>query len=310
MTNQIMSSKKIFAAGVVLLIILNLLTFVSAYPESQTLTPGINSSGSILAKDFSAYYMGAWRLWNNPAHIYSLGSLKDGEPTILPYPEAYKYLPSFLILVSPLLALNYQNALLAFNVIQLMLLPLMAYFVYLLLGKKGLMLTFAVMVIVLLSPFPAPNWGFSLSYYWQWAEGQAKVVETFLLLLSFYFGFKQKPFLSGIVLAFGFFDPRFGLLALPLFVMYNWKHLKVSSVSFLVSLMLSNSMLAFTGAGSSFLRMVSSQALSTPLYYYSLIPFFTLLSLIAVNYKELIVVFGDLGSQVKFFIGEKLEASK
>ncbi len=291
MTKSSTYVKSLFVVAVALLIILNLYTFILAYPESQTLTPGITSSGSILAKDFSAYYIGAWRLWNNPSHIYTTGALKDGEPTILPQPEAYKYLPSFLLLASPLLALDYQQALLVFNIFQFALLPLMAFLLYRLLGKKGLLLTFVVMAIALLQPFPTVNWGFSVSYYWQWGEGQAKVIETFLLLLSFYFGFRGRPYLSGIALAFGFFDPRFGLLALPLFLMYNWKRLKASLVSFVGTLVLSNSMLLYTGVGFSFLNMVSNQAFTTPLYYYSLIPFFTLLSLIAINLKEMIVTF-------------------
>jgi hypothetical protein len=291
MTMRSRHIKSLFVVAVALLIILNLYTFVLSYPESTTLTPGINTSGSILAKDFSAYYIGAWRLWNNPSQIYTVGALKGGEPTILPQPEAYKYLPSFLLLASPLLAIDYQRALLVFNIFQFALLPLMAFFLYRLLGKKGLLLTFIVTAVALLLPFPTSNWGFSVSYYWQWGEGQAKVIETFLLLLSFYFGFREKPYLSGIALAVGFFDARFGLLALPLFLMYNWKNLKASLVGFLCALVLTNLMLLYPGTGSSFLNMVTNQALTTPLYYYSLIPLLTLLSLIAVNFKEMIVTF-------------------
>jgi hypothetical protein len=306
MTSRSTYIKSLFVFAVAVLIFLNLYTFVLAYPESQTLTPGINSSGSILAKDFSAYYIGAWRLWNNPSHIYTVGALKDGEPTILPQPEAYKYLPSFLLLASPLLALDYQQALLAFNLFQFALLPLMALFLYRLLGKKGLVLTFVVMVIALLQPFPTLNWGFSVSYYWQWGEGQAKVLETFLLLLSLYFGFRKKPYLSGIALAFGFFDARFGLLALPLFFMYNWKELKRSLLSFLGTLVLINSMLLYPGAGFSFLNMVSNQALTTPIYYYSLIPLITLLSLIAVNLKEMIKTFDSRNKLARYTEGWKV----
>jgi hypothetical protein len=266
---------------------LNFYTFVVAYPETYTITPGINSSGTNLAKDFSAYYMGAWRLWNNPAHIYNFGALKDGEPTILPHPEEYKYLPSFLLIISPFLSLNYQQALLAFDIAQFALLPLMAYLLYKLLSNKPIAITLAVMVITLLLPFPTPQTGFSTSYYWQWGEGQAKVFVTFLLLISFYFGSRGRPYLSGIALAFGFFDPRFGLLALPLFIMYNRKNLKAATISLLGSLALSNAMLLYPGMASNFLNMVLASAVTTPLYYYSLIPLITLLSLIIVNIKEL-----------------------
>ena len=293
-------TKIVIIAAIAVIILLNLYTFIVAYPETYTITPGINTSGTPLAKDFSAYYMGAWRLWNNPAHIYNFGALNDGEPTILPYPEEYKYLPSFLPIVSPLLALNYQQALLTFDVIQFMLLPLMAYILYKLLEHKHIAVTLAVMVVALLLPFPSPNQGLSLSYYWQWGEGQAKVFITFLLLLSFYFGGRGKPYLSGIALAFGFFDPRFGLLALPLFTMYNRKNLKGATISLIGSLVLSNSMLLYPGMASNFLSMVFASAVTTPLYYYAFIPFFTLLALIIVNFKELVATFDRKGKYANF----------
>ncbi len=280
-------TKIVLIIAVATIILLNFYTFVVAYPETYATDPGINTSGTNLAKDFSAYYMGAWRLWNNPAHIYNFGALNDGEPTILPHPEEYKYLPSFLLIISPFLSLNYQQALLAFDIAQFALLPLMAYLLYKLLSSKPLAIILAVMIITLLLPFPTPQRGISTSYYWQWGEGQAKVFVTFLLLISFYFGSRGKPYLSGIALAFGFFDPRFGLLALPLFIMYNRGNLKAATVSLISSLALSNAMLLYPGMAPNFLNMVLSSAVSTPLYYYSLIPLFTLLSLIIVNYREL-----------------------
>jgi len=300
MAHRSLLSKIIIIVAVAVILLLNLYTFIAAYPETYTINPGINTEGTPLAKDFSAYYMGAWRLWNNPAHIYNFGALNDGEPTILPYPEEYKYLPSFLLIVSPLLELNYQQALLVFDIIQFMLLPLMAYFLYKLLENKHIAVSLVVMVIALLLPFPTPNHGLSLSYYWQWGEGQAKVFLTFLLLLSFYFGNRGKPYLSGIALAFGFFDPRFGLLALPLFLMYNRKNLKVAIISLLGSLAISNAMLLYPGMMPNFLSMVFASAVTTPLYYYALIPFFTLLALIIVNIKELIAVFDRKGNNATF----------
>ena len=291
MTHQPRPTKTIFIIGVVVLIALNLYTFIVAYPETYTPSPGITTSGSILAKDFSAYYVGAWRLWHNPSQIYHFGALGGAEPVIPPYPEAYKYLPSFLLVISPLLTLDYQQALLVFDVVQFMLLPAMAYMLYKLLGSKHLVVTFAVMVIALLLPFPTANLGLSPSYYWQWGEGQAKVFLTFLLLLSFYLGNKGKPYLSGIALAFGFFDVRFGLLAIPLFIMYNRQNLKAATATAICTLALSNVMLLYPGMGSGFVSMVLGSGITTPLYYYSLIPFFTLMALIIVNFKELVVAF-------------------
>ena len=287
MISQPRLTKIVFVVGIAVLIILNLYTFIAAYSETYAVDVGINSSGTILAKDFSAYYMGAWRLWHNPGHIYTFGALKDGEPLILPHPEAYKYLPAFLLVVSPFLSLNYQQALTAFDIVQFLLLILMAYLIYKILENKSLAVIFAVMIVALLLPFPSPHGGFSLSYYWQWGEGQAKVFLTFLLVLSFYLGAKGRPHLSAVAFAFGFFDPRFGLLAIPLFVMYNRKNLKPAVASAVAALGLSNLMLLYPGMSSGFTNMVFSSAINTPLYYYSLIPFFTLMALIIVNYKEI-----------------------
>ena len=286
MTFKRPSSKTIFVIAVAVVIALNLYTLVVAYPQTYTPSHGITPTAPILAKDFSAYYMGTWRLWNNPSHLYTSGSLNDGEPVILPHPEPYKYLPSFLLIVSPFLALSYQPALLAFDIVQFLMLPAMAYFIYKILSGKPLAVTIIVVIIALLLPYPTAQWGFSPSYYWQWGEGQAKVFITFLLLLCFYLGWRGKPVLSGIAFAFGFFDPRFGLLAIPLFVTYNRKNIKLAGASAAVSLLLSNGMLMISGMGSSFVAMVFSNAVATPLFYYSLIPLVTLSTLIAVNFKD------------------------
>ncbi len=295
MTEKPTLTKTVFIVGIAILIALNLYTFIVAYPETYTPSPGITTSGDILAKDFSAYYMGAWRLWNNPSHIYTFGALGGAEPAIPPRPEAYKYLPNFLLVVTPFLSLGYQQALLAFDIVQFMLLPAMAFLLYRLLGNKHLAVTFVVMVIALLLPFPTAAWGFSPSYYWQWGEGQAKVFVTFLLLLSFYLGSRGKPVLSGIVFAFGFFDPRFGLLAIPFFVMYNRKNLKAATASAIGALVLSNLMLLYPSMGVGFIGMVFGSGITTPLYYYSFIPLFTLLSLIVVDFKEVVAAFDFKG---------------
>ena len=307
MTYKLKSMQTVFIIGICIVIALNLYTFVAAYPETLTLDRGISTTGTIVAKDFSAYYMAAWRLWNNPAHIYTWGPLADGEPFIMPAPETYKYLPSFLFVVSPFLALNYQDALLVFDIVQFLLLPVMAYMLYKLLDNKHLAITFAVTAIALLMPFPTAQWGFSPSYYWQWGEGQAKVFITFLLLLSFYLGKIGKPYLSGIAFAFGFFDPRFGLLAIPLYIMYNRPNIKKATISAIASLVASNAVLLYPGLGSSFLIMVFDSAMTTPLYYYSLIPFLTLMALIIVNYKEIIAAFDYKGTYANFTGAQKTE---
>jgi len=178
-------TKIIFLIGIVILIILNLYTFIVAYPETYTPSPGITTSGSILAKDFSAYYVSAWRLWNNPGQIYHFGALGSAEPVIPPYPQAYKYLPSFLIIVSPLLTLDYQQALLAFDIIQFTFLPAIAYILYKLLESKNLAVTFAVMTIALLLPIPTVNWGMSPGYIGNGAKAKPKFSLRSYFLLAF-----------------------------------------------------------------------------------------------------------------------------
>ena len=292
MTSKPRATKTFLIVGVAVLIALNLFTFIVAYPQTYTPSPGISTTGPNLAKDFSAYYIGAYRLWHNPSNIYTFGVLNDGETAILPHPELYKYLPNFLLIVTPFLSLSYQQALLAFDVVQFMLLPLIAYMLYKLLEGKHAAVIFAVMIVALLLPIPTLQQGASLSYYWQWGEGQAKVFVTFLLLLSFYLAKQGRPYLSGVAFAFGFFDPRFGLLALPLFIMYNRKNLKVASATAVGALVASNLMLFYPGMTSNFLSMVFASAATTPLYYYALIPFCTLIALIIVNFKELLAAFG------------------
>jgi hypothetical protein len=80
------------------LIALNLFTFARAYPEILTLNSGC-CSNQVLAKDFSAYYVGAWRLFHDTSNVYAPGNVSDGFPSIPPRPESFKYLPSFLLTV-------------------------------------------------------------------------------------------------------------------------------------------------------------------------------------------------------------------
>jgi hypothetical protein len=280
------SSRILFLVAMAVLIVLSLYTFIVAMPETTRLDSGISGTG-ILSKDFSAYYIGAYRLWHNPSQIYNRTYINDGEYQVYPRAEQYKYLPSFLILVSPFLSLSYQQALTAFDIFQLALLPLMEWLLYKLLCRKGLLLTFIIAIIVILQPIPAPNRGLSVTYFWQWGEGQAKVFDTFLLLLAFCLGDSGRPLLSGIVFALGAFDPRFAALSLPLFLFYNKKKLRVSVESMLGALLVSNLVLFYPGTGSGFLSMALGSTTET-LYYYSFIPLLMIISLTLVNGREMV----------------------
>ncbi|MGI0091471.1 MAG: hypothetical protein ACREBS_07165 [Nitrososphaerales archaeon] len=263
----------------------NLYTFVLAYPETTIINSGCCANQD-LAKDFSAYYTAAWRFTHDPSNLYTPGSLHDGGPRIFPSSEPFKYLPSFLIFIFPLLVLSYQKALLVFDVLQFLLLPAMAFLISSLLKGKGILTVALVMVIAILQPSPIPHWGLSASYFWQWAEGQDKVLNAVLLLLSFYLGQAKRPALSGIVLALGSFDIRFFLLSLPLFVLYNRNWLKAAGVSLCVSLMIFNLPVFFSNIGVRFVHMALSEGIKTPLYFYGYIPLLTLFALMVVNREE------------------------
>jgi hypothetical protein len=300
-TNE--ARKKIVVLSVVLVsILLNLYTFIQAYPETFAIDSGCCAS-QILAKDFSAYYTGAWRLFHDPSNIYTQGLLNDGQPPIYPQPEPFKYLPSFLIFISPLLFLNYQEALITFDIIQFLLLPLMAFLVYTLLKERSILTIAVVIIIAILQPSPIPHWGLSVSYFWQWGEGQNKVLNTALLLLSFYLGKNHKPIFSGVMLALGAFDPRFFLLSLPLFASYNRLSLKKAGLSLVASLVALNSPLLLDGIGLGFLQMAVERGAGTPLYYYALIPFLTIVSIMVLNTKEIYVVLKALLSKIFKYSG-------
>jgi hypothetical protein len=276
----------VLAVVISISIALNLLTFIVAYPEIFKIDPGCCAIRP-LAKDFSAFYTGAWRLFHDPSNLYTKGALNDGEYFIVPQPEQFKYLPSFLIFISPFLLLSYQNALVLFDIIQFVLLIPIAFLIYKLLERKGVAAVAIVSVIALLLPFPLSGWGASASYYWQWAEGQSKVLNLFLILIAFYLGKKNRPYLSGIIFGISFFDPRFALLSIPLFVMYNQANLRKSVVATIAAFGVSNLPLLYPGTGSSFIQTVLNSGLETPVFPYAYIPLLTIIALSILNWKEI-----------------------
>ena len=68
-------------------------------------------------------------------------------------------------------------------------------------------------------------------------------------------------------------------------------------------------MLLYPGMASNFASMVFASAVTTPLYYYALIPFFTLMALIIVNFKELVATFGRKGIFANFTSSSKQQDS-
>src|SRR5450759_3492919 len=82
-----------------LLIALNLVTFLAALPQISNLEQACCTDGQFVAKDFSAYYVGLWRLFHDPTQVYTHGFIPDGEIHVFPVQEQYKYLPSFLLMI-------------------------------------------------------------------------------------------------------------------------------------------------------------------------------------------------------------------
>jgi len=272
--------------GFAILISLNLFSFLQAYPHISELNSGCCAT-TPLARDFSAFYVGAWRLFNNPSQVYFHGNLNDGGPQIYPRPEQYKYLPSFLFIVTPLIFESYNQAIMSFDIIQFLLLPFIALLIYKLVIPKGVLFTLLVGFPALLLPSPGPHWGFSAAFYWEWSEGQSKVLETFLLLVSLYLAYSKKPRLSGVLLGISFFDPRFSLAALPLFLTFNRQKLRTSLTTLAVTVIISNLPLLYPGMGSEFLSMLISTGIRTEFYPYAFIPFVTVVLLSLVYHEEI-----------------------
>jgi hypothetical protein len=221
---------------ILLAVVINFQIFCYAYP--QTFEP----QAPDLARDFSAYYIAAWRLFHNPTAVYSDG-VQPGDYQIIGRSQTFRYLPSFLILFVPFLTLSYQNALNAFNIIQFLSILALAFFVYKLIKNKPLILASVVAVIVLVNPllFPlifSPSGGYGLTdflhwrivslhlqtispcYYSGYLLANAHILQNTLLVGALYFGFAKKPWLSALF-TFGALDPRAALFSLPLLLWYN-----------------------------------------------------------------------------------------
>ena len=274
---------------------LNFLSLIQAYPEAQKIDSGCCApKGALLAKDFSAFYFGAWNLIHNTSQIYVKGSSVNASFLgIDPHPESFKYLPSFLILILPFLLLNYNEALRTFDAIQFAMLFLIAFLIYKLLERKNIAIMGIVSIIALLLPFTTNlSWGISEAYFWQWAEGQDKVLDLALILLAFYFGIKHRPVLSGIFFGLSFFDSRFFLVSIPLFLTLNkGSNKRAASTSLSIILLTNVPFLVFPGVFGGFLAVFVSEGVTTPLYPYSYITLLTILGLSLAKGREIVQLF-------------------
>ncbi|MDA4127884.1 MAG: DUF2029 domain-containing protein [Thaumarchaeota archaeon] len=276
----------LIALSVLALLTLNLRIFLSAYP--------LMSAGALpeetYSLDFGSYYTAAWRLVHNPAQIYTHGAV-NGDYSLGKDPTQFKYLPYFSFFMLPLLLIAYIPALVTWNAFQFLLLPIIALLLYRSLKQVNILAILGVLWIVLLQPLPFPpqftiNLGHfyaSQSYHWQWVEGQSKVFVTFLVIASYHFAKNRRPYLAGFLCGLAFFDPRFGLYALPLFLIANRSQLRKFSILTTATLVAGNAILLYDGLASSFLTMVETSGIETSYFDYTWIPFYAIVALTAVE---------------------------
>ncbi|MGA2386814.1 MAG: hypothetical protein ABSG33_09810 [Candidatus Bathyarchaeia archaeon] len=307
--------KRILVLVILIALALNAFTFCLAFPQAFQLP-----KSATYARDFSAYYIGEWRLLHNPAEIY-YGGAEPGDYQILPVPQTFKYAPSFLILFAPFLTLSYQNALAAFDILQFALIPALAFFVYKLVKGKNLVYGSIAAVIVLIDPlgaapisyhglgflhipYPSLNaQSFSPSYFFAYQLGNAHALQTILLVGALYFGFAKKPWISALLFSFGAFDPRAALLALPLLIWYNRQVILKFAAGAAVFLAVTNLPFFFYfGIGFTFLHSEVNGNIAAQIYPYDLIPLF---SVAALTILEVITVASNQKMHFNFLSNRK-----
>jgi hypothetical protein len=275
-TIEVLSKNKKLTLMLVIIIALalNAFTFCLAYPETfKPMSP-------VYAKDFSAYYIGEYRLLHNPSAIY-IGGNQPGDYPITPNVQTFKYTPSFLIFFAPFITLSYQNALNLFDVLQFVSVFASAFFVYKIVKDKKLLWGAIAAFVVLIA--------FQPGYFWGYSQANAHIIQTSLLLGSLYFGYSKKLWLSGLLLAVAAFDPRGALLAVPLLLWYNRQKLLkfgLSAIAFLAAFNLP--FFFYQNIGLNFLQTEVNGDIVSQIYSYDLIPIFGVATLTILEVATLI----------------------
>ncbi len=289
---QSKNKKLILILVIIIALMLNAFTFSVAYPETfKPMSP-------IYARDFSAYYIGEWRLFHNPTTIY-IGGNQPGDYHIPPNVQTFKYTPSFLIFFAPFLTLNYQNALNVFDILQFVSIFALAFFVYKIVKDKNLFAGAIASFIVLVA--------FQPGYYWGYAQANAHIIQASLIVGALYFGFSKKPWLSALLFAVAAFDPRGALLALPLLLWYNRQRLLkfgVGIVAFLAALNLP--FFFYANVGLSFLQKEVNGDIVSQIYSYDLVP---LIAVATLTILEVITII-DKRTNFSYLIETKLSKLK
>jgi hypothetical protein len=265
------TKKKLFAAILLIVLAINIGIFITAYPRT------VKPLDQTFAADFSAYYIGEWRLFHNPTKIYWSGDYLPGDVEILPKPQTFMYTPSFLVFFAPFLSLDYQTALAVFDFVQLLSIFALTFFLYKMLKDKDPILGAIAAVIILVLPIPnlfgiGAEYTFP-SYYWGYALGNAHVIQTALIGAALYFGFAKKPWLSAFMVMASCFDPRVTLLAIPILVWYNRGTLRkfiLASIGFIAAFNLP--FFFYENIGLTFLEKRVKGDIITAMYAYDWLP--------------------------------------
>jgi hypothetical protein len=290
-----LTEKQTIITVIIIAVTFNAMLFCLAYPEI------FKPESENYARDFSAYYSAGWRLFHNPTKIYAINP-QPGDIQILPKPQVFKYTPSFLIIVSPFLSLNYQDAMVIFDWFQLALIPFLGFFVYKLVKNKNVIIGSVAALIVLVEPLPTlainlpppqlthigfltlnPQ-SFTPSYYCGYLFANAHVFQTVLLVGALYLASTKKPFQSGLLFAFGVFDPRGALVAFPLLLWYNRLEIRKFLAAASGFVLLTNLPFFFYyNIGLTFLRSEFNGNVATQMYAYDWIPIYAAVALTLVE---------------------------
>ena len=285
------TAKLYFITLASILIALNGYTLLSALPHTGGSQPYCDAQGCTrVARDFSAYYEAAYRFIFNPSQVYHVGSLSNDYP-ISPSPQNFRYSPFFLpLFLVPMTLFSYNTALILFDILQFALLPLIAYLLFeamLALSDKRIdNLTIAsfsgVFIFALLQPL-VPSLSnltyWSWSYWRLWEQGEARVLQTFLLVLTFYLVLRNSK-LSGLSFVLSSFDPRMSILSLPLIIFFclRQKSLRSFVVGTLTSfIVLYVPTMLYANLGNQFFGTIFINDFN--FYSYELIPVMTIISL-------------------------------
>ncbi len=312
-----MAPERTILLVIIIAVALNAFIFCLAFPAAFQSAPS-----ATFAKDFSAYYVGGWRLLHNPSQIYC-GGVEPGDPLMTPKPQTFKYTPSFLVIFAPFMTLSYNDALAAFDILQIMLIPALAFFVYRLVKGKNLILGIITTVMVLVEPLSAPSISYTAtsflhirvailntqslapSYYCGYLLGNAHILQTVLLVGALYFGYIKKPWLSALLFAFCVFDPRGAILALPLLIWFN-RHLILKFAAGTAAFVSATNLPFFFyhGIGFAFLNNEMNRNIASQMYAYDWIPVY---SIAALTMMEIITVASNQSIHFSFPLTPKVK---